>query len=234
MVTNQDSLPSTVILGIKPETVEKIPHPNQDSSFKKLREVRSVNLQSIFENPYILLPARHTYGNPVDRGKGTELMLQAISNLVKEFPNLKFKLVEWGNDVEASKQFLLDAGVEKNVEWNNLKSRPLLREYMVNSLAVIDQMKIQAYGALTADALGLGVPVITAHSCENDENFFGDCAPVLGSTTSQDIVNHVRNLLHSRQALESILSSSSAWYDSNLSSEILLRKTLKYFNEESR
>jgi len=234
MVTNQDSLPSTKILGINPEKVEKIPHPNQDTSFKKLREVRSANFKTILKNPYILLPARHTYGNPVDRGKGTELMLQAVSDLVREFPDLEFKLVEWGNDVEASKQFLRNAGVERNIEWNNLKSRPLLRDYMVNSLAIIDQMKIQAYGALTADALGLGVPVITAHSCVNDQNFFGECAPVLAATTSLDIVNHVRSILNSPESLEETFDRSSAWYDAHLSSEVLLQKTMKYFNKEFR
>ena len=231
MVTNQDSLPSTSILGISMEKVERIPHPNQDSNFLELRKFRSGNLANIFQNPYILLPARHTYGNPVDRGKGTELMLQAVVELVKEFPVLQFKLVEWGNDVDASKEFLHRAGVEKNIEWNNLKSRPLLRDYMNGSLAVIDQMKIQAYGALTADALGLGVPVITAHSCENDKNFFGTCAPVLGSITSTDIVKNVRKLLASPKLLEETLAISCDWYDLHLSSEVLLQKTMKYFSE---
>ena len=233
MVTNQDSLPSTTILGISSNQVERIPHPNQDSNFKEMRTNRKTLIRSILEKPYVLMPARHTYGNPVDRGKGTEVMLDALCKLVNEFPMLNFKLIEWGNDVEASKEFLRNAGVDGNVEWTHLKSRPLLREYMGNSLVVIDQMKIEAYGALTADALGLGIPVITAHSCENDLKFFGSCAPVIGAVSALDIVVHVRNLLESEQLLQSTLETSGAWYDANLSSEVLLQRTMKYFRGDT-
>jgi glycosyltransferase involved in cell wall biosynthesis len=234
MVTNQDSLPSTSTLGINANQVIKIPHPNQDSNFKETRTRRKNQIKNIFEDPYVLMPARHTYGNPVDRGKGTEVMLDALCKLVVEFPRLKFKLIEWGHDVAVSKEFLRNAGVDGNVEWTNLKSRPLLREYMSQSLAVIDQMKIQAYGALTADALGLGVPVITAHSCENDLNFFGSCAPVLGAITAMDIVEHIRNLMASEDILENTVENSGSWYDSNLSSEVLIRATMKFFSMDAK
>jgi hypothetical protein len=105
---------------------------------------------------------------------------------------------------------------------------------MSQSLAVIDQMKIQAYGALTADALGLGVPVITAHSCENDLNFFGSCAPVLGAITAMDIVEHIRNLMASEDILENTVENSGSWYDSNLSSEVLIRATMKFFSMDAK
>ncbi len=232
LITNQDSLPSAAKLNISLEKVICVPHPNQDSNFPKLRNIRTAKLEEIYSNPCVILPARHTYGNPVDRGKGTEVMLEAVVDLIKVFPNLKFKLIEWGNDVNKSKEFLQFSGVGHNIEWIDLLSRPLLRETMAESFAVIDQMKIQAYGALTADALGIGVPVITAHSCENDIAFFGSCAPVLEATKSEDIVRQISNLMANRALNLVQFEKSVDWYDENMSSKVLLLKTKHLFSKE--
>ena len=100
------------------------------------------------------------------------------------------------------------------------------------SSVVIDQMKIQAYGALTADSLGLGIPVVTAHSCANDLNFFGSCAPVLPASNQNEIVQQVSSILNGPEQFERNLFANAAWYDKNLSSDVLLTKTLGIFERK--
>ena len=226
-VTNQDSLPSIEKLNYPESNVVCIPHPNLDQKFPDLRAARLMQKKEIIEKPRILIPARHTYGNAVDMGKGTEVILAAVIELINKFPHIIVEFIEWGNDVAASKKFLDDnCDSALNIEWSKLKSRPLLRKSMASASVVIDQMKIQAYGALTADSLGLGIPVITAHSCTNDVNFFGSCAPVLPASSQSEIVQQVSSILSAPEQFESNLLTNVTWYDQNLSSEVLLTKTL--------
>jgi hypothetical protein len=155
------------------------------------------------------------------------VILAAVIELINKFPHIIVEFIEWGNDVAASKRFLDDnCDSALNIEWSKLKSRPLLRKSMASASVVIDQMKIQAYGALTADSLGLGIPVITAHSCTNDVNFFGSCAPVLPASSQSEIVQQVSSILSAPEQFESNLLTNVTWYDQNLSSEVLLAKTL--------
>ena len=227
-VTNQDSLPSVKKLNYSESNVVCIPHPNLDRKFPDLRVTRLSRKFEILDQPRILIPARHTYGNPVDMGKGTEVILRATIELIEKFPKVLVEFIEWGNDVHLSKNFLdQNCDFGQNIIWSKLKSRPLLRKSMSTASIIIDQLKIQAYGALTADALGLGVPVITSHSCTNDMNFFGSCAPVLPASNQREIVDQVSLVLNTPDLFENNLSTNAAWYDENLSSEILLGKTLR-------
>ena len=226
-VTNQDSLPSIEKLNYPESNVVCIPHPNLDQKFPDLRAARLIRKNEIIEKPRILIPARHTYGNAVDMGKGTEVILAAVIELIDIFPHVIVEFIEWGNDVAESKKFLDDnCDSALNIEWSKLKSRPLLRKSMASTSVVIDQMKIQAYGALTADSLGLGVPAITAHSCTNDVNFFGSCAPVLPASSQSEIVQQVSSILSAPEQFENNLLTNATWYDQNLSSDVLLTKTL--------
>jgi hypothetical protein len=68
--------------------------------------------------------------------------------------------------------------------------------------------------------------VITAHSCTNDVNFFGSCAPVLPASSQSEIVQQVSSILSAPEQFESNLLTNVTWYDQNLSSEVLLTKTL--------
>jgi hypothetical protein len=232
-VTNQDSLPSIKKLNYSESNVLCIPHPNLDQKFPDLRAERLSKRNYIIEKPRILIPARHTYGNAVDMGKGTEVILRAVVELIDKFPQIVVEFIEWGNDLRASKKFLAEnCDSELNIRWSKLKSRPLLRESMSSSSVVIDQMKIRAYGALTADALGLGVPVITAHSCTNDMNFFGSCAPVLPAANQMEIVQQVTSILNAPDQFETTLITNAVWYNQNLSSKVLLDKTLGILNRK--
>lgn len=235
LITNQDCLPKAYSMKLSNPIVT--PHPINDFDFPNLRFHRRNNLQLGNILNSILVPARHTVPLDIDVGKGSEIIYEAIENIADRDHGIVFNLIEWGDALDYAKKRL--AKLEKNgvVRWYPLMSRPLLRKAMVGSLAVIDQLKIPAYGAITADSLGLGVPVITRHLCENDINFFGSCAPVDNADSTQTLVDQlirVSNLTSDELSLK--LMNNSEWFDSNLSSQIAHQKRLQAYRvlEEKR
>ncbi len=221
LVTNQDCL--SIAYEIKKSNAFAMPHPINDTDFLDLRKKRAFNKQ-----PIVLVPSRHSAQSDLDRGKGNEIVYDLIRLCADKGDLFKFRLIEWGDNVDAAKMYLKNEESAGLVEWVDVRSRPLLKESMIESLCVLDQFTIEAYGAITADAIGLGVPVITAHSCENDVNFFGSCAPVLPAKTANEIRSHLNSLINrSNEQMSIAFHESTDWFDQNLSSKVGLIKRLQ-------
>jgi hypothetical protein len=223
-VTNQDCLPTAYKM--KNSKAFPMPHPINDDDFPNLRKKRAVHNPS--SQSVILVPSRHSASLDIDRGKGNQVVYDLIKMCANTGDPFKFRLIEWGDNVEAAKKYLIDEENAGLVEWVDVKSRPLLKESMIEALCVLDQFLIQAYGAVTADAIGLGVPVITAHSCENDINFFGSCAPVLSAKNASEVRAHLNSLItRSDEQISIDFHQSTDWFDQNLSSKVGLAKRLQ-------
>ena len=224
LVTNQDCLP--IAYEMKKTNAFAMPHPINDTDFLDLRKKRTFNNQSKLS--IVLVPSRHSASLDIDRGKGNQVVYDLIRMCADKGDLFKFRLIEWGDNVDAAKKYLINEERAGFVEWVDVKSRPLLKESMIESLCVLDQFLIEAYGAVTADAIGLGVPVITAHSCENDINFFGSCAPVLTAKTAIEIRSHLNSLIsRSDEQISIAFRESTDWFDQNLSSNVGLVKRLQ-------
>ncbi len=223
-VTNQDCLP--VANAMNNAHVFAMPHPINDSDFLSLRKKRLKNIQSPLST--ILIPSRHSASLDIDRGKGNQNVYDLIKMCAAMGDPFKFRLVAWGDNVAAAKKYLANEETAGLVEWLDVMSRPLLKESMISSMCVLDQFLIEAYGAVTADALGLGIPVVTAHSCENDVNYFGSCAPVFNAKSANEIRSHLNSLLErSSEKVATDFDVSTRWFDQNLSAEIGLEKRLQ-------
>ena len=223
-VTNQDCLP--VANAMNNAHVFAMPHPINDSDFLILRKKRLKNIQSPLST--ILIPSRHSASLDIDRGKGNQNVYDLIKMCAAMGDPFKFRLVAWGDNVAAAKKYLASEETAGLVEWLDVMSRPLLKESMITSMCVLDQFLIEAYGAVTADALGLGIPVVTAHSCENDVNYFGSCAPVFNAKSANEIRSHLNSLLErSSEKVAIDFDESTRWFDQNLSADIGLEKRLQ-------
>lgn len=227
-VTNQDCLP--VALNLETPIVIKMPHPVNDDSLRNYRSTRKNDLAR--QQKIILVPSRHSLSLDIDRGKGSENIYEVIKKFPRGLSDVKFVLIAWGDNVTGAKKLLKMEEEEGLVEWIDVISRPLLKQLMIRSMCILDQFKIEAYGAVTVDAIGLGVPVITSHSCENDLNYFGSCAPIFPAFSPEDILFHISKIIefdvHSR--LEHF-NYSTMWYDNNLSEFISLESRLRGYLE---
>lgn len=220
-VTNQDCYPAAINMGISPNKIMKTPHPSEHYQFENLRQKREFILKQ--SNPKtILYPARHSYPSPVDIGKGNEIAIKALVKFVKDKPDWEIRFVEWGDDVNKSKKIIRDFGIEKNVKWLPVLSRKSLREEMANSSLVIDQFKYEAFGAISADAIGIGVPVISKKNNQLDLSFFGEETPIFNALNPEEIVTQLEVILGMDNPLE-FMKESISWYDKHLSAEIAFR-----------
>lgn len=222
LITNQDCLEAAYKLGITQNSLLKSPHPSSDFDFEELRRVR---LQTIGTLPKeIFCPSRHSYGSIVDRGKGNRFAIEGILKALQTFPDLRATFVEWGDDVEKSRKLIRELDLESKIEWIGVLSRRALKERMAKSLVVLDQFTIPAYGGITADAIGLGVPVITHQDPDLDVAFFGSIAPVLPAKNSNEIFLWISSLLTNKDLNREVFENSINWYDSNLSSKIAFER----------
>jgi hypothetical protein len=223
-VTNQDCLPIAKSMG-RPFVIA-MPHPVNDESIHSLRQLRKISMQQLRRN--VLVPSRHSLSLDIDRGKGNEIIYEFIKSVAKVREDLTFTLIAWGDNVGFAKEQLKQEELRGIVKWIDVVSRPLLKELMVASLCILDQFKIEAYGAVTVDAIGLGVPVITAHNCENDFEYFGSCAPVFSARCPKEILETILKLKSiSLDDDYAHFEKSCAWYDENLSELQSLRLRLE-------
>lgn len=227
-VTNQDCLPSARNMPVP--IVIPMPHPINDDNLNDFRKLREFELHNVRNN--VLIPSRHSISLDIDRGKGNEVIYQLIKEVAKYSYGLKFTLIAWGDNVEGAQELLRDEERVGIVEWIDVLSRPLLKERMAKSLCVLDQFKIEAYGAVTADAIGLGVPVITAHNCENDISYFGTCAPIFPARNSVEVLETILEImLLGTNGERKHFDESTSWYDLNLSEQISLHNRLVGYAE---
>ena len=205
----------------KAEKITRLPHAfdngaqvdiikKKDSFFsevmKKFTREKAISVSTTGQKYQILAPARHDWAI-----KGTQIILEAAKLISKDEIQFEFVFVSWGNEVERSKAFLEENEIEDCVSWVELCSKPGLRKLMAQSFVVLDQFNHSAFGTLTLEALGLGVPVITRINEESMKSFFGQSPPVLNASTPEQIVNNIRELKMKQEFKEEISASSMEW-----------------------
>lgn len=216
-ITNQDSFGYAKEIGIHQGNFEFSPHPTNEDMFPALRRIRQTYLDAGSVNFEILVPSRQVKKSKVDSGKGNEIFLEAVKIIRDQNLPVKFKIPLWGDHVNESLQIIKENKLEDFFEFIPLVSRGKLKEIMVQSLAVIDQFNIEAYGGIGVDSLGVGVPLISAHSCVNDGLAFSECAPLMYASSPSTIVDNIKILMDNQMLSQELFSLSTTWYDENLS-----------------
>jgi glycosyltransferase involved in cell wall biosynthesis len=219
IITNQGALESIKSHGLNDINLHKSPHPSLDIGTEFFRNQRLSMIKNSQKMNYILAPSRHVMVSRIDPGKGNIEIFKAFKMLLKVNPDLKLFCIEHGDDLAYSKRFVRNFGIEKSVVWLPLQTRFNLKRLMSESICVVDQLNSSSYGTITSDALLLGVPVLTSHNCELDIQFFGECAPVLGCHSKNDIFRAVQNLLRLKVNPIIDFHVSTMWGDCYLSPE---------------
>lgn len=233
LITNQDCIKPAIKIGIHESKIIKTPHPSSDEDMITLRTLREQLIRHFesmgHDGPIsILYPARHSYPINGDVGKGNEDFINALLAVCDKFPDIEVTMTEWGKDVELSKQLIATLGLEKNVKWSHVMSRKLLKEKMATTNLVVDQFRIDGYGAILADALGIGVPVVSRQNSTLDMEFFGCVPPILAANSTEEIVSQIIFAIE-HLPLREHFEKSVTWYDNHLSSSIALSARLKAY-----
>lgn len=220
LVSNQDSLEKAKALARK--SVLKSPHPINDSDFLYYRQERKMFIGKKKDLTFnVLVPARHTFPINTDIGKGNEIIYSAIDDLIKIETKIVFHLINWGENLPIARKKLYEMQKNGFVKWHDLMTRPKLREFMLNCDAVIDQLLIPAYGGISIDSIGLGIPLLTRQESKIDLEYFGSVAPIFSVTSKEDLIRTVIHLI-SMSTPDRFLyfEESCRWFDANLSSKL--------------
>jgi glycosyltransferase involved in cell wall biosynthesis len=207
VITNADCWEAAGMLGVRDKSVF-IPHPLDEAmcspgdadevARQKARLHERLGVEQVF-----LAPARHCRSE-ASGSKRNDRLLYAYARYVQEAepagePRAALVLCAWGESahVQESEALIEALGLRGRVLWLPcLPKARLVRWYRVADV-VLDQFSetVGSFGAVTAEAMACGTPVITYYSHEAHEwckDVLSKPPPVLNARTADDIYRRLQ------------------------------------------
>lgn len=218
-VTNTDVLPSVARLGIPRERVVYLPHAFND---RKLRDFRDAHpgLRPAAGEPVFFSPTRHHWkSTDGSLTKGNDIFLKAAGAAAAKGHSFRLVLVEWGLEVELSKQLIASLGLADRVSWvAPMNKKQLWTEYC-RSHAVVDQFTLPAIGGVAFETLALGRRLITRIDEATLDHFFGKAPPVLNGATVDEVEQAVIGVCKDPEDHAGVGGQGRAWIETYHSAE---------------
>jgi glycosyltransferase involved in cell wall biosynthesis len=213
------------------------PHPIDEDRYSPYNAVeRRIMRKALFNvnNRTIVLfaPARQNWAL-----KGNDKYLRAVRDCVEAGIPVKLFIPGWGQEVERSKQYCADLGIENVVHWMKPISEGGLIKYFSSADIVLDQFVLGVFGLITPKALSCGAVVITSYDSALNAWCFSKHPPLLPAKEADEIYAHICTLHNDREKLLQIAKDSRSWVLSEHSKtrvkDILLRageEALRHFS----
>jgi len=195
-VTNSDNLVSAEKLGLAANRVVCLPHAFDSDKLERYAAEHAVDRNNARGPTVFFSPSRQDWvaGDP-GWSKGNDRMLHAAKRLKQQGLDFRLRLIEWGRDLQASRDLIASLGLEEQVQWlPTMKKRELWQEYM-QADCVIDQFIVPAIGGVTFEAMMLARPVITAIDRDATRRFFGEPPPLHACATTDEIAEAMRSII---------------------------------------
>lgn len=160
--------------------------PIWDMSFFTPKNVQRDSYQDQF---VIFHPSSHIWDV-----KGNDILLRGFSKFLKNFPNSILLCIDWGKDVEKSKELIKKLELENNVKFlNHLTSDELLYYYNMSDV-VADQFIHHGIGGVGMESFCCSKPLIV--SCHENayKNLHSQPPPVNHATTENEITSKLEEL----------------------------------------
>lgn len=239
LVTNADCLPKTKFLGISREKVFPIPHGfNEDRIRRHIQYLRQekaapYRFGAAEDKKVFFAPARHHWKNGFDSWlKGNDRIMRAVSVLLKKrHKNFQVVFVEWGKEVDLSKQLIAELGIEDFVRW----VKPLPKKDLWHAYAsvdgVIDQFVLPCIGGVTYECLAVAhAPVITYLDKQIMEDFFGANIPLPDAKTANQIAERMEWIMtEAPEKIKTTIEKCREWMKVHHSPETILSRHLQVY-----
>jgi glycosyltransferase involved in cell wall biosynthesis len=174
-----------------------------------------------------MAPSRHDWDI-----KGTDRLLRAFAAFVRQDrPRALLLLNDWGLEVERSRALIAELGIEQNVRW--LAPLPKLRlidAYRASDL-VLDQFVLGTFGAVTAEAMACGCPVLTSFDPSIHEWCFPELPPVVDVRTPEQIYGELSRLAADDRSREKLGRASRDWVERNHGWQLVVDRLLSIYDE---
>jgi glycosyltransferase involved in cell wall biosynthesis len=144
--------------------------------------------------------------------KGNDVFLNAAGRIARSNRNFRIVLVEWGVDVQRTKDLVRDLGIEDRVVWRPTLNKAELREAYLSCNAVVDQFVIPAMGGVTFEAMALGRRVITRLDEVQTAEFFGVAPPCLIADSVESCAGRMLEVLDDPSDTEGRGEAARRWF----------------------
>ncbi len=211
LITNSDVLPATQRMGLDPARLVLIPHAFDDSALLTFRQAHGKSARPVGP-PVFFAPARHHWTSGGGSWeKGNDVYLRAAGQLAAEGHDFRLVLVEWGEDVGASRELIRDLGIENRTEWLPLLDKDALYGHFLADACIIDQFRLPALGGVSYEALTLGARVITHIDRPVLKQFFGEAPPLLDAADVAGVAARMLEVIRDPADEAGVGAASSDW-----------------------
>jgi glycosyltransferase involved in cell wall biosynthesis len=212
-VTNSDVLPSTARMGLEESRTICLPHAFDDQKIAKFQVEFTPKKKAADDIVTLFYPTRHHwYSEPGSMRKGNEVFIAGATEAAKTNRNFRIVFVEWGIDVDKSKELIRSSGIEDLVSWIPTLNKRELRQAYCNNHAVIDQFLTPAMGGVTFEAMALGCRVMTRIDIEQTTLFFGAPPPCLTADSAEACSTRILQIVNDPADTAGIGQASAAWF----------------------
>jgi len=225
IITNPDVLASARRLGV--ERFVFVPHPVDETKYRPGPSELREQLEAEGWDFVLMSPSRHDWDI-----KGSDHMIRAFAAFVRQDrPRALLLLNDWGLEVERSRALIAELGIQQNVRW--LAPLPKLRlidAYRASDL-VLDQFVLGTFGAVTAEAMACGRPVLTSFDPSLHEWCFPELPPVVDVRTPEQIYSEMSRLAGDDRAREELGRASRDWVERQHGWQLVVDRLLSIYDE---
>jgi glycosyltransferase involved in cell wall biosynthesis len=184
-ITNGDCLRPAEQLGVPRRT--PCLHGIDDSKIAPHAQLRAELLRLHQVDHLYVCPLRHNW-----MVKGTDQYIRALPEIVRQAgPRFRVFMMNWGEQVEDSRQLARVLGVASYIIWKEPVPHPVLIRWYGAADCVFDQIAYPHFGATAPEAMGCGTPVIMSYRPEATAWIIRAPAPILSAWSVEDVIRHV-------------------------------------------
>ena len=233
LFTNSDTIPIFhKEKYIEKEKLEFVPFAIDSDKYKPL-DASNLRRDLLKKNEDFLIfsPSRQHWQKY--NGKGNEKMIKAFAKFVKNFPNSRWVIPNWGLDVDKSKNLIKALKIEEKITWINPLPKNKLIEHYNAADVVIDQAELGGWGSSTLESMSCGKPTITSWAGEDRKNegdvisCFGESPPTLHGYYVDEIFNNLLELRKNEEYRKSLGEKCRDWVKKTHNPELVAQRHLE-------
>ena len=152
------------------------------------------------------MPSRHHW-----QEKGTDKMIRAFSEFAKHNPDSLLVMVDWGTNVEGSKELIRKLAIPpQNIRFVPPMPKKDLIDMYNEADVVLDQFNLGSWGTATPEAMACEKPVIMYYDPPVIKECFGSLPPILNARGADEIYRRMEECTD-LEGRNKIGAASRAW-----------------------
>jgi hypothetical protein len=171
--------------------------------------------------------------------KGTDILLNGFASFLAAGYEGVLYIVEYGSDVDETKNLVLKLGIQKNIVWLPKMARKELLEYIkVVDIACGEFTLVQnmLWGSTALEVMSTGTPLMQAINFDRESflSIYGmDLPPVFDAKSTSDVVSNFKFIVENKYLAKEIGERAKKWFDDYYGKKLSERWLSKLVNNSS-